>query len=292
MEAKKPATYANDVLVSADWVAQRLEAVQSDDPGLRVVEVDLNQEFYQQSHIPGAVGFDWYTQLQHNCRRDLPSPTTFEELLATHGISDDSTIVVYGDNSNWFAAHLYWILTYYGHDEVYMLDGGRKYWTEHGFPTSATIPSYTTRAYTTAGTFEQIRAYRGEVQKAINTQNPIVDVRLPEEYCGTLAAPPGIDEGAQRGGHIPGAVNIVWSANVRSDGRFKSRSELAELYAEHNVTDESSVIVYCRIGERSSLTWFVLSELLGYRSVQNYDGSWTEWGNMIGTPISRGNPDP
>jgi thiosulfate/3-mercaptopyruvate sulfurtransferase len=277
--------YANDVLVSAEWVAERLDSIQSDDPSLRLVEVDLNTDFYEEGHVPGAVGFDWHSQLRHRRRRDLPSPSAFGELLATHGIDNDSTIVVYGDNSNWFAAHFYWLLSYYGHEDVYLLDGGREYWVESDRPTSTTVPSYTARTYTTSGTFEDIRAYREDVRRAIESDNSLVDVRLPEEYDGTLVAPPGIDEWAQRAGHIPGAVNVVWSENLEPDGRFRAREALEELYRQHGITDDGSVIAYCRIGERSSLTWFVLSELLGFQSVQNYDGSWTEWGNLVGVPI-------
>lgn len=277
--------YANDALVSPAWLNERLDLVQSPDPSLRLVEVDLNTDFYHERHIPGAVGFDWNSQLQHRRRRDLPSLSAFAELLATHGIDDTSTIVVYGDNSNWFAAHFYWLLSYYGHDDAYLLDGGREYWLESGYPTTSAVPSYPTRSYTATGTFEDIRAYRTDVQRMTGTDNSIVDVRLPEEYDGKLVAPPGTEEWARRGGHIPGAVNIVWSENLDPDGRFKSREELEELYRHHDITGNTSVIAYCRIGERSSLTWFVLSELLGFPSVQNYDGSWTEWGNMIGVPI-------
>jgi thiosulfate/3-mercaptopyruvate sulfurtransferase len=287
--------YVNDVLVSAEWVAERLEEIQSDDPSLRLVEVDLNVDFYEQAHIPGAVGFDWHSQLRHRRRNDVASPSTLSELLAAHGIDDSSTIVVYGDNANWFAAHFYWLLTYYGHEDVYLLDGGREHWIEAGYPTATTAPSYPTRTYTTSGPRGGIRAYREDVERAIDSDVSLVDVRLPEEYAGRVVAPPGVDEGARRGGHVPGAVNVVWSENLRPDGRFRPRGDLEELYRAHGVTDDSAVIAYCRIGERSSLTWFVLSELLGFQSVRNYDGSWTEWGNLIGAPIeteSTAAPDP
>ena len=281
-------TDANDVLVSPDWVASRLDGFQSDDPSLRLVEVDLNPAFYDAGHVPGAVGFDWRSELRHQQRCDLPSQAAFETLLGEHGITNDSTVVVYGDSSNWFAAHFYWLLTYYGHDDVSLLDGGRQYWVESDRPTTTGDPSYTPRSYATGGTFEDVRAYRDDVERAIDSDNPLVDVRLPEEYEGAVVAPPGVEEWAQRGGHVPGAVNVVWAKSVHPDGRFKSREELAALYRRHGVTDDGTVIVYCRIGERSSLTWFVLSELLGFRSVQNYDGSWTEWGNLIGAPVETG----
>jgi thiosulfate/3-mercaptopyruvate sulfurtransferase len=280
--------YANDVLVSPEWLAGRLDAVQSDDPSLRLVEVDLNTAFYEREHVPGAVGLDWRSQLRHRQRRDVPSPSAFAELLGSHGIADDTTVVVYGDNSNWFAAHFYWLLTYYGHGDAYLLDGGREHWVETGRPTDAAVPAYTTRPYTTTGTIEDVRAYRADVERAIDADTALVDVRLPEEYDGSLVAPPGVEEWAQRGGHVPGAVNVVWSENLRADGRFRSREELERLYRSHGVTDDGTVIAYCRIGERSSLTWFALSELLGFQSVRNYDGSWTEWGNLVGAPIETG----
>jgi thiosulfate/3-mercaptopyruvate sulfurtransferase len=283
--------YANDVLVSARWVADRLDEIQSDDPALRLVEVDLNSAFYEQGHIPGAIGFEWDSQLRHQHHRGVPSPATFADLLAEHGINNESTIIVYGDNSNWFAAYFYWLLSYFGHDDAYLLNGGREYWIESGRETETQKPLYSEHSYTAAGPFDDIRAYYEDIIRGIETDQPLVDVRLPEEYEGSLITPPGTDEWAQRGGHIPGAVNIVWSENLEANGLFKSRTELAELYRQHGVVNNRSVITYCRIGERSALTWFVLSELLGFRSVQNYDGSWTEWGSMIGTPIVKGSEE-
>jgi thiosulfate/3-mercaptopyruvate sulfurtransferase len=274
-----------DALVTPEWLASNLDEVQSDDPSLRLVEVDLNPEFYDAGHVPGAIGFDWREDLQHHRRRDVPSPSQFEQLLGDRGITDDTTVVVYGDNSNWFAAHFYWLLTYYGHEEVYLLDGGREHWIETDRPLTGEEPSYTAGQYTATGPVEGIRAYAEDVRRAIDRPTELVDVRVPAEFSGAVVTPPGSEEYAQRGGHVPGAVNVVWSANLRSDGRFASRERLAALYRDHGVTDDDDVIVYCRIGERSSLTWFVLSELLDYSSVRNYDGSWVEWGNMIGAPI-------
>jgi thiosulfate/3-mercaptopyruvate sulfurtransferase len=281
-------TDRSDALVSPAWVADRLPSARSDDPSLRLVEVDLNTEFYDRGHLPGAVELDWRSDLQHDRRRDVPPARAFADLLGDHGITADTTVVVYGDNANWFAAHFYWLLTYYGHDDVYLLDGGREHWVESDRPTTTTVPSFTQRRYVPEGPYEHVRAYRDDVARAIDGRTTLVDVRLPEEFDGTLVAPPGTDEYAQRGGHVPGAVNVVWSANVASDGRFKSRADLQTLYRNRGVTPDRSVITYCRIGERSSLTWFVLSELLEYPSVRNYDGSWTEWGNLVGVPVETG----
>ncbi|WP_324664461.1 sulfurtransferase [Haloarcula sediminis] len=277
-----------DAVVTPTWLENHLETVTADDADLRLVEVDLNTEFYEREHIPGAVCIDWRRQLQHATRRDIPPKTAFADLFGARGVTEDSTLVLYGDNSNWFAAHCYWMLKYYGHDDVCLLDGGRRHWIESGRPTTDRVPSYSTRSYRPAGPFERVRAYRDGVERALSGPTELVDVRLPDEYDGTILAPPGMTESAQRGGHIPGATNIVWSANLRSDGRFKSRERLTELYRAHGIERGDDVIVYCRIGERSSLTWFVLSELLGYRSVRNYDGAWTEWGNLVGAPIATG----
>ncbi|WP_135366475.1 sulfurtransferase [Halosimplex halophilum] len=280
----------SDALVPPEWVAERLPEARSDDPSLRLVEVDLNTAFYDEGHLPGAVGLDWRSDLRHDRRRDVPSARAFADLLGAHGITEETTVVAYGDNANWFAAHFYWLLRYYGHQDAYLLDGGREHWVESGRPTTTEVPSFTPRRYEPAGPFEHVRAYRDDVRRAIDDRTALVDVRLPEEFDGTVVAPPGMDEFAQRGGHVPGAVNVVWSANVDADGRFKPRADLAALYRDRGVTPDRSVVVYCRIGERSSLTWFVLSELLGYPSVRNYDGSWTEWGSLVGAPIETGGP--
>jgi len=277
-----------DVLVPPAWLERRLESVTADSPELRLLEVDLNTEFYEREHIPGALCLDWRRQLQHERRRDIPSKPRLASLLGGLGVSDESTLVLYGDNSNWFAAHCYWMLTYYGHEDVYLLDGGREHWLESGRPTSSKVPSYGAQPYQPAGPLERVRAYHTDVERALTSPTELVDVRLPSEFDGRVLAPPGMTESAQRGGHLPGAKNIVWSENLRPDGRFKSPAELERLYRSRGVDRDDDVIVYCRIGERSSLTWFVLSELLGYPSVRNYDGAWTKWGNLVGAPIATG----
>jgi thiosulfate/3-mercaptopyruvate sulfurtransferase len=280
--------YAKDVLVSADWVESNLDAFQSDDPGMRLVEVDVDTEMYDEAHAPGAIGFNWETQLCDQIRRDILTKPDFEELLGSHGISTDSTVVLYGDNSNWFAAYTYWQFKYWGHDDVRLLNGGRDYWMENGYPTTNEVPSFSAVTYDARGPFDGLRAYREDVKKAIDRGIPLVDVRSPEEFKGEILAPPGLQETAQRGGHIPGAKNISWADTVQPDGRFKSADDLRELYEAQGVTNDQEVIAYCRIGERSSIAWFALHELLGYDDVKNYDGSWTEWGNLVGEPIETG----
>jgi len=278
-------------LVSPAWVADHLDQFRSDDPAFRLVEVDVNPDFYRERHVPGACGFDWRTDLQSDRWRDVPSPDEFERLMGDHGIANDTTVVVYGDNSNWFATHLYWQFTMYGHDDVRVMDGGREYWMEHDFPTSDAVPSFPTTEYRVDETDESIRAFRQDVYEALDDDTTLVDVRMPEEYRGELTAPPGMDETAQRAGHIPGAINVLWADNVDADGRFKSPAQLEALYESYGVTPEDEVVAYCRIGERSSITWFVLHELLGYEAVRNYDGSWTEWGNLIRAPIAVGDEE-
>jgi thiosulfate/3-mercaptopyruvate sulfurtransferase len=283
--------YAKDVLVSADWVEDRLEEFQSDDPDLRLVEVDVDTEAYDEGHAPGAIGFNWETQLQDQTERDILSKEDFADLLGSHGIANDSTVVLYGDNSNWFAAYTYWQFKYYGHDDVRLMDGGRDYWVENDYPLTDEAPDFPARDYTAKGPYETIRAYRDDVENAIERGIPLVDVRSPEEFKGEILAPPGLQETAQRGGHIPGAKNISWAATVNDDGTFKSREELEELYSTEGIDDSQSVVAYCRIGERSSIAWFALHELLGYENTTNYDGSWTEWGNLVGAPIETGEAD-
>ncbi|MFC6614393.1 sulfurtransferase [Halopenitus salinus] len=280
--------YANDVLVSADWVEARLDEFESDDDDLRLVEVDVDTEAYDDAHAPGAIGFNWESQLQDQTQRDILEKEDFEALLAEHGISDDSTVVLYGDNSNWFAAYAYWQFKYWGHDDVKLLDGGREYWVENDYPTTDEVPSFPEVDYEAGGPYESIRAYRDDVEKAIDRGVPLVDVRSPEEYRGEILAPPGLQETAQRGGHVPGAKNISWAAVTNDDGTFKTRDELEELYAEEDIDGDETTIAYCRIGERSSVAWFALHELLGYDDTINYDGSWTEWGNLVDAPIETG----
>ncbi|UPV75963.1 sulfurtransferase [Halorussus limi] len=280
--------YANDVLVTADWVADHLDEFQSDDPEYRLVEVDVDTEAYDEAHAPGAIGFNWETQLQDQTQRDILEKGDFEDLLGSHGITEDSTVVLYGDNSNWFAAYAYWQFKYYGHDDVRLLDGGREYWVENDYETTDETPDFSEQSYDAAGPRESIRAYRDDVEKAIDRGVPLVDVRSPEEYSGEVLAPPGLQETAQRGGHIPGAKNISWAAVTNEDGTFKTRDELEDLYAEEGIDGEGTTVAYCRIGERSSVAWFALHELLGYDDTVNYDGSWTEWGNLVDAPIETG----
>ncbi|WP_222915195.1 sulfurtransferase [Natrinema sp. SYSU A 869] len=280
--------YANDVLVTADWVADRLDDFQDDDSDLRLVEVDVDTEAYEDEHAPGAIGFNWETQLQDQTQRDILEKEDFEDLLGSHGISEDDTVVLYGDNSNWFAAYTYWQFQYYGHDEVYLLDGGREYWLENDYPTTDEEPDFSATEYDAAGPRESIRAYREDVENAIERGVPLVDVRSPEEFSGEILAPSGLQETAQRGGHIPGAKNISWAAVTNDDGTFKDYDELEELYAEEDIDGDETTVAYCRIGERSSVAWFALHELLGYDDTVNYDGSWTEWGNLVNAPIETG----
>ncbi|RKD93813.1 sulfurtransferase [Halopiger aswanensis] len=281
--------YAKDVLVDADWVEERLDEFQDDDSNLRLVEVDVDTEAYEEEHAPGAIGFNWETQLQDQTQRDILEKEDFEDLLGSHGISEDDTVVLYGDNSNWFAAYAYWQFKYYGHDDAKLLDGGREYWLENDYPTTDEEPDFSETEYNAAGPRESIRAYREDVENAIERGVPLVDVRSPEEYSGEVLAPPGLNETAQRGGHIPGAKNISWAAVTNDDGTFKDPEELEELYAEEGIDGDETTVAYCRIGERSSVAWFALHELLGYEDTVNYDGSWTEWGNLVNAPIEKGN---
>ena len=283
--------YANDVLVSADWVEGHLDEFQSDDPDYRLVEVDVDTEAYDEAHAPGAVGFNWETQLQDQQTRDVLDKSEFENLLGSHGITEDTTVVLYGDNSNWFAAYSYWQFKYWGHDDVKLLDGGREFWLEEDYPTTDEVPSYSAQEYTASGPRESIRAYRDDVENAIEREIPLVDVRSPEEFSGEILAPPGLQETAQRGGHVPGARNISWAAVTNDDGTFKTFDELETLYAEEGIDGEGTTVAYCRIGERSSVAWFALHELLGYDDTVNYDGSWTEWGNLVGAPIETGSAE-
>jgi thiosulfate/3-mercaptopyruvate sulfurtransferase len=278
------ADYAKDVLVDTQWVQDHL-----DDPKVKIVEVDENPALYAEAHIPGAIGFDWKKDLQDQVKRDFLGPEEFGRLFGEHGISDDDTIVLYGDRNNWFAAYTYWYLKYYGHDDVKLMNGPREKWIAEDRPTTTDVPSPEAATFTAKPGDDSIRAKRDEVMREVGGETRLVDVRSPQEYSGELIAMPGYEqEGAQRGGHIPGAASIPWAQAVREDGTFKSADELRELYGGKGVADDANVIAYCRIGERSAHTWFVLHELLGNDHVRNYDGSWTEWGNMVDVPVEKG----
>lgn len=273
-----------EVLATTDWAAQHLN-----DPKVRLVEVDVDTTAYDQGHIPGAVGWNWQTQLQDNIRRDLIEKATLEKLLGQSGISNDTTILLYGDNNNWFAAYALWQLKYYGHKDVRLINGGRKKWIEEKRPLTTEPAKVSPATYRASGPDESIRARKEDIFSILEKRRPgeLVDVRSVDEFTGKILAPPGLSETAQRAGHIPGAANIPWAQAANEDGTFKSVDALKQLYEGKGVTGANEVIAYCRIGERSSHTWFVLKYLLGYRNVKNYDGSWTEWGNLIGAPIEK-----
>jgi thiosulfate/3-mercaptopyruvate sulfurtransferase len=272
------------VLVSTDWAADHLN-----DDGVRFVEVDVDTEAYESGHIPGAVGWNWKEQLQDQLRRTIASKEDFEKLLEESGVEEDTTLILYGDNNNWFAAWAYWLLKYYGHEDVKILDGGRKKWEAEDRKLTTDVPSYDKTDYTISGTKPEYRAFRDEIKEQLEGDNfGLVDVRSPDEFTGKILAPPGLNELSQRAGHIPGASNIPWSKAVNEDGTFKSKEELKKIYEGEGITPDKNIVAYCRIGERSAHSWFVLKYLLGYPDVKNYDGSWTEWGNLVGAPVERG----
>jgi thiosulfate/3-mercaptopyruvate sulfurtransferase len=277
--------YAKQVLVTTEWLAEHL-----DDESVAIAEVDENPDLYDEGHIPGAVQLHWRDDLQDPVERDLVEKEVFERLLGERGISNQTTVVLYGDKNNWFAAYAYWYLKIYGHEDVRILDGGRQKWVDEGRELSTDVPSPEGVAYSAKPRDEALRAYRDAVREGIGAQgSALVDVRSPQEYTGELVAPPGYEqEGAQRAGHIPTAQSIPWALAVQDDGTFKPAQELRELYENKGVTPDKHVTAYCRIGERSAHTWFVLRELLGYETVKNYDGSWTEWGNLVDVPIEKG----
>jgi thiosulfate/3-mercaptopyruvate sulfurtransferase len=272
------------VLVSTGWVSEHLN-----DSNLRLVEVDVDTSAYEKGHIRNAVGWNWQTQLQDNVRRDLLGQKQFEELASKSGIGNDTTVVLYGDNNNWFAAYALWQFKYFGHKDVRLMNGGRKKWELEGRPFTTEVPSVTPTSYKSNPPDESIRARRELIFQVLDGKNAsLVDVRSPDEFTGKVIAPPGMTETAQRGGHIPGAISIPWAKAANDDGTFKSYDELVKLYEGQGVRPDREAVAYCRIGERSSHTWFVLKYLLGYDRVRNYDGSWTEWGNLVDAPIEKG----
>lgn len=273
-----------EVLVETDWAAQNLA-----DPGLRFVEVDVDTTAYDSGHLPGAVGWNWQLELQDHPRRDIVTQGAFEALLSRSGISPDTTVILYGDNNNWFAANAFWLLKYYGHENVRLMNGGRKKWVDEGRRLTQEVQHYPPTNYKVQKLNQDLRALRDDVLRGLGQPGRgLVDVRSPKEYSGELLAPETApQEGSQRGGHIPGAANVPWSQAVQENGTFKPAEELQVLYQGKGLRPEQEVIAYCRIGERSSHTWFVIKYLLGYPKVRNYDGSWTEWGSLIGAPIEK-----
>ena len=271
------------VLVSTQWVNEHLT-----DPSVRIVEVDVDTGAYDQGHVPGAVGWNWTTQLCDTLVRDVIPKAKLEELMGGSGIDNHTTIVLYGDNNNWFAAWAFWQLKLYGHEDVRIMDGGRKKWLAEGKDLSTDPPHVPRKTYKAKDPDLSIRAFLPEVQDAIRSKSAaLVDVRSPAEFTGEILAPPGLPETCQRGGHIPGAKSMPWAKLANEDGTFKSPAEIKALYDGVGVTGDKPIIAYCRIGERSSHSWFALKYLLGYKNVKNYDGSWTEWGNLVGAPVEK-----
>ncbi|MDR3658960.1 MAG: sulfurtransferase [Mycobacterium sp.] len=274
----------SDVLVSTEWAENNLDTA-----GVVFVEVDENTSAYDdEGHLPGAVKLDWRDDLQDSVKRDFVDQQQFSKLLSDKGISNDDTVILYGGNNNWFAAYAYWYFKLYGHADVKLLDGGRKRWELDDRPLVKDAVNRPATSYSARPLDNSIRAFRDEVIAAINTKN-LVDVRSPDEFSGKILAPAHLpQEQSQRPGHVPSAINVPWSRAANDDGTFKSDEELAKLYADAGLDGEKETIAYCRIGERSSHTWFVLQELLGHRNVKNYDGSWTEYGSLVGAPIELG----
>ncbi len=279
------AQYADpNVLVETDWVAEHLK-----DPNLRIVESDEDVLLYEVGHIPGAVKIDWHVDLQDPVVRDYINKRGFEALMTSRGIANDTTVVFYGDKNNWWATYAFWVFKLFGHEKSVIMNGGRQKWIAENRPLTKDVPNYPPTKYVAQDRDDtKIRAFRDQVMKHVGAGNPLVDVRSPQEFSGELLHMPGYpQEGALRGGHIPGAKNVPWAKAVREDGTFKSPEELKQLYEPLGITPDRDIIAYCRIGERSSHTWFVLQYLLGFPNVKNYDGSWTEWGNLVGAPVER-----
>ncbi len=279
------ANYAHpEVLVETDWVEKHLK-----DPNLRIVESDEDVLLYELGHVPGAIKVDWVTDLQDPIKRDYIDRAAFEKLMSRLGIANDTTVIFYGDKNNWWATYALWAFKLFGHEKTLMMNGGRQKWIEENRPMSKETPSYPATQYKAKERDDRtIRAFRDDVLRQIQKSLPLVDVRSPQEYSGELLHMPGYpQEGSLRGGHIPGAMSIPWAKAANPNGTFKSADELKELYGSQGITPDKDIIAYCRIGERSSHTWFVLTYLLGYPHVRNYDGSWTEWGNLVGAPIEK-----
>jgi len=278
-------TYAHpETLVSTAWTAEH-----ATDPGIRVVEVDVDTKAYQEGHVPGAIAWAWNSQLCDTVRRDILSKEQFQELMASSGITPDTTLVIYGDNNNWFAAWAFWQAKIYGHRDVRLMNGGRKKWLAEGRELSTEAPQIQAAIYKASEPDLSLRAFLPQVQAAVSARSAgLVDVRSPQEFSGEILAPPGLPETCQRGGHIPGARSIPWGKACNEDGTFKSVDELRQLYGFEGIDGSKPVITYCRIGERSSHSWFVLKYLLGFDHITNYDGSWTEWGNLVGAAIEKG----
>ena len=279
------AEYAHpESIVTTDWVSEH-----GSEANVRLVEVDVDTAAYDAGHIAGAVGWNWKSELQQTLSRDLVSKEGMEQLLGSAGIDNGTTVVLYGDNNNWFAAWAFWQMKYYGHDDVKLMNGGRAKWEAEGKPLTTAAANHGSKSYTAKAANEDIRAYRDQVLSKVNASSiSLVDVRAPAEYSGELLAPEALpQEGAQRGGHIPSAANVPWGQAVAEDGTFKSADDLQALYGGKGIDGSKETIAYCRIGERSSHTWFVLTQLLGHTNVRNYDGSWTEWGSIVGAPIER-----
>ena len=273
-----------EALVNTDWVEAH-----ADDPSVRLVEVDVNTAAYDEGHIPGAIAWAWNSQLCDTVRRDILSPSQFEQLMLDSGIGNNTTVVLYGDNNNWFAAWAFWQMKIYGHKDVRLMNGGRKKWIAEARDLSSVTPKTAKTQYKAAKADLSLRAFLPQAQEAsARSTAALVDVRSPQEFSGEILSPPGLPETCQRGGHIPTARNIPWGMACNDDGTFKSYDDLKRLYGSEGIDGSKPVVAYCRIGERSSHTWFVLKYLLGFEDVTNYDGSWTEWGNLVGVPVERG----
>jgi thiosulfate/3-mercaptopyruvate sulfurtransferase len=277
-------TVQSNVLVSTDWVEQH-----KGDKNVRLVEVDVDTTAYEQSHIADAVGWNWQSQLCDGVRRDVLTKTDFEKLMSASGITNDTTVMLYGDNNNWFACYAFWQMKLYGHADARIMDGGRKLWLAQNRPVTKDVPKPPPTKYSAHDPDTSVRAFRDDVLNAIRDGIiDLLDVRSVDEYTGKVIAPPGMTETAQRGGHVPTAINIPWAQAVNEDGTFKNTEALKVLYEGKGFTPYTPTIAYCRIGERSAHSWFVLKYLLGHPDVRNYDGSWTEWGNLVGAPIVKG----